>query len=70
MATESVTPLNLGSVDRMSELLNKSMAIADLLQSAGESDAEVPGDTLANVSWTLRDMLIETKQILANRKED
>lgn len=56
--------IDLDHMDRLGELLQKSIGISDLMQAAGESKAEVTAHTLTSTSWALRDMLLEAKEIL------
>lgn len=54
---------DLEKADRLGELLQKAIGLADLLQSAGEHDAEVTSLTLTSTAWALRDMLAEARKI-------
>ncbi|MFT4197515.1 MAG: hypothetical protein QM601_06325 [Pseudoxanthomonas sp.] len=54
----------LQRADRAAELLSKSIGLADLLQAAGEQDANVTSATLTATCWALRDMLQEARILM------
>ena len=54
---------DLSKVDQLGELLQKAIGLADLLQAAGEYNAEVTSQTLTSTAWALRDMLTEARKI-------
>ena len=62
MASESVA-LTLGEKDRLGELMANAIAVADLLQSAGEGGAEVPSRTLTQIGYMLRNQLQEASAL-------
>ena len=62
MANESV-PLTHEQKDHLHELLANSIALADLLNSAGESDANIPGRTLGQVAYMLRNQMMEAAKL-------
>jgi hypothetical protein len=53
----------LDRADRLSELLTKSIALADLLRCLGSGQDEVAEDTVSNAAWMLEDMLREVKTL-------
>ena len=67
MARESVCEISkgvsdLGRRDRMDQLFTKSRAIIDLL-TALPSNMDVSDCTMADVAWTVRDMLDELQTL-------